>query len=255
MHEIYQIFILIIKKFNFLIIRIIFEFFEKLIARFSLVGNPTIFANQQFDWVENLEANWSKIRQELDEILKYREELPNLQDIETGQYSITQDNHWKTYFLYGFGFKAEQNCVRCPETTHIIEQIPGITTAFFSILSPHKHIPEHRGFYKGVIRCHLGLIIPQPFFKCKMRIGNDLAFWQEGKALVFDDCYRHEVWNDTDEVRVVLLLDAIRPLPFPLSLINQYLIYFTANSSLVQNGLKNFHEWDKRLEKTFLKVL
>jgi ornithine lipid ester-linked acyl 2-hydroxylase len=130
-----------------------------------------------------------------------------------------------------------------------IEQIPGMTTAFFSILSPHKHIPEHRGYYKGVIRCHLGLIIPQPFFKCRIRINNDLAFWQEGKALIFDDCYQHEVRNDTDGIRAVLLIDVIRPLPFPLSAINQYLINFIAKSSLVQNGLKNLHEWEKTFSK------
>lgn len=250
MQNISQDFNQAIKKFNFLIVRTMFISFEKLIARFSLVGNPNIFTNQQFEWVKILEDNWSKIRQELDEILKYREELPNFQDISPEQSAITQDDRWKTYFLYGYGFKAEQNCARCPETTKIIEQIPGITTAFFSILSPHKHIPKHRGYYKGVIRCHLGLIIPQPFFKCKMRVGNDIRFWQEGKTLIFDDCYQHEVWNDTDEIRVVLFLDVIRPLPFPLSVINQYLIGFIANSNLVKTGIKNNRKWDERLQKT-----
>lgn len=255
MQKFFQAFNQVIKKLNFLIMNIIFASFERLITRFSLVGDANIYANQQFDWVETLEANWSKIRQELDEILKYREKLPNFQDISPEQHVITQDNRWKTYFLYGYGFKAEQNCARCPETTKIIEQIPGITTAFFSILSPHKHIPKHRGYYKGVIRCHLGLIIPQPFFKCKMRVGNELAFWQEGKTLIFDDSYQHEIWNDTDGIRVVLLFDVIRPLPYPLSLINHYLIKLIAKSSLVENGIKNQYEWDKKLEKTFSKVL
>ncbi len=255
MQKILQTFNQVIKNFYYLIISTIFTLFEKLIDHFSLVGNSPIFANQQFDWVESLEADWSKIRQEVEEILKYRDDLPNFQDISPEQYALTQDNRWKTYFLYGYGFKAEQNCARCPETTKIIEQIPGLTTAWFSILSPNKHIPKHRGYYKGVIRCHLGLIIPQPFFKCRMRVGNNLVFWQEGKALIFDDCCQHEVWNETDGIRVVLLFDTIRPLPFPLSVINQYLIEFIANSSLVKNGLKNQHEWDKKLDKTFSKVL
>ncbi len=250
-----QAFNQVIKKYNSLITSTIFGCLEKLIARFSLVGNSPIFANQQFDWVKTLEANWLKIRQELDEILKYRENLPSFQDISPEQYVISPDNRWKTYFLYGYGFKAEQNCARCPETTKIIEQVPGLTTAWFSILSPNKHIPKHRGYYKGVIRCHLGLIIPQPFFKCKMRVGNNVVFWQEGKAVIFDDCCQHEVWNETDGIRVVLVFDTIRPLPFPLSVINQYLINYIANSSLVKKGLKNQHEWDKKLENTFLKVL
>ncbi|MEG4458981.1 hypothetical protein [Microcoleus sp. N9_A1] len=77
MRKIYQAFSQMIKKFNFLIVMTTCASFEKLIARFSLVGHPNIFTNQEFDWVETLEANWSRIRQELDEILKHREELPN----------------------------------------------------------------------------------------------------------------------------------------------------------------------------------
>jgi beta-hydroxylase len=254
MKQVSQAFSQEIEKLYFSIVRMIFTFFEKLVGHFSLVENLNILDNQQFDWVETLEANSAKIGLELNEILKYREQLPNFQDISPEQSAITQDDRWKTYFLYGYGSKAEQNCARCPETTSIIEQIPGVTTAFFSILSPHKHIPAHRGYYKGVIRCHLGLIIPQPFFKCRIRIGDDLAFWQEGKALMFDDSYQHEVWNDTDGIRVVLFLDIIRPLPFPLSVINQYLINFIANSSLVKNGIDNQYKWDKRLEEIFAKV-
>lgn len=242
-----------IEKLYFSIVRIVFTFLEKIIGHFSLVGNSNILDNRQFDWVETLEANSSKIGLELDEVLKYREELPNFQDISPEQSAITQDDGWKTYFLYGYGSKAEQNCARCPQTTSIIERIPGVTTAFFSILSPHKHIPAHRGYYKGVIRCHLGLIIPQPFFKCKICIDDDIAFWQEGKVLIFDDSYRHEVWNDTDGIRVVLLLDIIRPLPFPISVINRYLINIVANSSLVKDGIANQHEWDKHLERIFSK--
>ena len=251
--NIFQVFERKIQKLRFLFLNKTSIFFEKLIARFSLVGNSNIFDSQQFDWVKILETNWFEIRQELDEILQHREELPNIQDISPAQYSITQDDCWKTYFLYICGLKAEQNCARCPKTTSIIERIPGVTTAFFSILSPHKHIPEHRGYYKGVIRCHLGLIVPQPFFKCRIRVDKDLAFWQEGKALIFDDCYQHEVRNDTDGIRVVLLLDVIRPLPFPLSAINQYLISITAKSGLIQNNLNNIHKWNKSLEKTFSK--
>ena len=253
MHNIFQALEQKIQKLRFSFLNKASIFLEKLIARFSLVGNSNIFDSQQFDWVEILETNWFEIRQELDEISQHREELPNVQDISPAQYPITQDDRWKTYFLYVCGLKAEQNCARCPKTTEIIERIPGVTTAFFSILSPHKHIPEHRGYYKGVMTCHLGLIVPQPFFKCRIQVDNDLAFWQEGKALIFDDCYQHEVRNDTDGIRVVLLLEVIRPLPFPLSAINQYLISFKAKSSLVQNSLNNIHKWNKSLKKAFSK--
>jgi aspartyl/asparaginyl beta-hydroxylase len=77
-------------------------------------------------------------------------------------------------------------------------------TAFFSILAPGKHIPVHRGPYQRAIRAHLGLIIPDPKERCRIRVGNQFAHWNEGEVMVFDDSYVHEVWNDTDGIRVVL---------------------------------------------------
>src|SRR5690554_5996190 len=74
---------------------------ERVIAHFSLVGNPPIFDPQQFPWARHLEANWETIRRELDGVLVDREHLPNFQDISEDQKLITDDNHWKTFFLYG----------------------------------------------------------------------------------------------------------------------------------------------------------
>ena len=198
--------------------------FERAISYFSLVDDTGFLDIQQFGWIADLESNWVKIRQELDLVLENVDTIPNLQDISQGQYAITQDNLWKTYFLYAYGNKVEQNCEKCPETTSLIEAVPGMKTAFFSILLPHKHIPEHRGPYKGVLRYHLGLIVPQPNNRCGIRVGNDVAYWSEGKSLVFDDSYLHEAWNDSNSIRVVLFMDFVRPLHFPFSIVNRILI-------------------------------
>ena len=53
------------------------------------------------------------------------------------------------------------NCQRCPLTTQLVESIPGMKTAFFSIMLPGKYIPEHRGPYKGLLRYQLALKVPQ----------------------------------------------------------------------------------------------
>ena len=87
----------------------------------------------------------------------------------------------------------------------------------FSILSPHKHILPHCGPYKGVLRYHLGLIVPEDAENCRIRVGDDIRHWEPGKPLIFDDVFNHEVWNDTDETRVVLFVDVERPLPEPES--------------------------------------
>jgi beta-hydroxylase len=93
-------------------------------------------------------------------------------------------------------------------------------TAFFSILAPGKHIAPHRGPSAGVLRYHLGLKIPVQAERCRIRVRDEYAHWREGASLVFDDTYEHEVWNDTDEERVVLFLDVVRPLPFPVAQLN-----------------------------------
>lgn len=222
---------------------------EAHIASQSLVDDGAFLDCEQFPWAAHLEANWHTIRQELDDLLRLVNSLPNFQDISADQVSITNDNLWKTFFLYGYGFKAEKNCRRCPKTTQLIEQIPGMKTAFFSILLPHKHIPEHRSPYKGVLRYHLGLKIPQPTQACRLRVGDELRIWEEGKSLMFDDTLPHEAWNDTDEIRVVLFIDVVRPMRIPFSWLNRAMIQLIAWSPYVQRSKQEAMQWENRLDQ------
>ena len=61
-----------------------------------------------------------------------------------------------------------------PETVRLLHRIPGMKSAMFSILAPRKYIAPHRGPYKGVLRYHLGLIIPGPEGSRGIRVGNDV---------------------------------------------------------------------------------
>jgi beta-hydroxylase len=224
-----------------------FRKLEGLLDRHSLVENQVFFDCRQFDWVINLEENWLIIRQELDGLLKNLNNIPNFQDISPDQLDITQDHRWKTFFFYAYGLKAEQNCQKCPQTTELVEQIPGMKTAFFSILLPHKHIPEHCGPYKGVIRYHLALKVPHSSTDCQIRVGNEIRHWQEGKSLIFDDTFPHEAWNKTNDIRVVLFVDFLRPLKFPLSLVNQFIIKLVSISPYVQKGKQNLEAWKDQI--------
>ena len=197
---------------------------ERFIGRRSLVGDATFFPLERFPWVTHVEENWTVIREELERVLDDHAALPNFQDISKDQIEITDDDRWKTFFLYGFGFKAKLGVEMCPRTAALMEQIPGMKTAMFSILSPRKHILDHRGPYKGVLRYHLGLIVPREAENCRIRVGEDIRHWEEGKSMIFDDTFNHEVWNDTDETRVVLFVDVLRPLPFPESAINRLIV-------------------------------
>ncbi|MGA2320419.1 MAG: aspartyl/asparaginyl beta-hydroxylase domain-containing protein [Solirubrobacteraceae bacterium] len=217
---------------------------ERFIGRRSLVGDATFFPLELFPWVKQIEENWTVIREDLGRVLDDREALPNFQDISKDQIEITDDDRWKTFFLYGYGFKAKLGTEMCPKTAALMEQIPGMTTAMFSILSPRKHILDHRGPYKGVLRYHLGLIVPQDAEACRIRVGEDLRHWEEGKSMIFDDTFNHEVWNDTDETRVVLFVDVLRPLPFPESAINRMIVKAIGFSPFVLDAKRNQEAWE-----------
>ena len=225
------------------------QLLERLIVRASVVPTTPFLDPSNLPWTGFLEDNWKTIRRELDEVLTYREQLPNFQDISTDQASITDDDRWKTFFFYGYGFKSETNCARCPETTRLLEQVPGMTTAFFSILSPHKHIPDHRGPYKGVLRYHLAVMVPEPREACRIRVDHEYAHWEEGKSLLFDDSYEHEAWNDSDGIRVVLFMDVLRPLKPPVRQLNNFVIKAISRSPYVGDAKRRHLNWEQKFEE------
>ena len=225
----------------------------KAIAPFSTVGNPAVFSNDLFPFTKNLEENWPAIRRELEQVMHFHESLPAIQAIQQEQAVLSTDNKWKTFFLYGFGTKSELNCAACPETAKTLEKIPGLLTAFFSIMYPNKHIPAHEGLFKGIIRTHLAMIIPKNNAdnECRMQVGGNLICWKEGKAVVFDDTYIHEVWNDSNSIRVVLLIDTIRPFKKPFAKINKAIINLIVGSSHVKDAINNHREWEGKFNKIF----
>jgi len=220
--------------------------FERYVVRSSLVPTTPFLDPALLPWTATLEAHWADIRAELDEVLVRRDDLPNFQDISTDQATITDDDRWKTFFLYGYGFKSEPNCARCPRTTALVEAIPGMTTAMFSILSPGKHIEAHRGPYRGVLRYHLGLRIPAPTEAAGISVGGEIRHWSEGAGLLFDDGYEHFAWNDTDGLRVVLFMDVMRPLRRPAADLNRALIKAIAVSPFIGDAKRRHLEWERR---------
>ncbi len=137
--------------------------------------------------------------------------------------------------LYFYGYRIDRNCAKCPKTTAIVNKIPGMKTAVFSILSPKMHIPNHRGPYKGVLRYHLGLVIPEPANKCRIRVGDLVRHWKPGESMILDDTINHEVWNECDSPRAILFIDFMRELPWPVSWLNGVLFMTMRQSLFIKN--------------------
>lgn len=216
-------------------------------ARHSLVGTTPVLDNAEFPWVAELEQSTAQIRAELDRVLTRLDDIPAFHQLSPDQHRISKGDNWKTYAFYAFGKRVDENCNACPFTANLLDGLPSLQNAWFSILAPRYHIPPHRGPTRAVIRCHLGLRVPTERENCWLRVDDQICHWQEGRCLVFDDTYEHEVKNDTDEVRVVLFLDFDRPMDLPGRLFNRLLIGAIRGSAYVKDPLKNLAAWNSKL--------
>ncbi|MGR8918046.1 MAG: aspartyl/asparaginyl beta-hydroxylase domain-containing protein [Gammaproteobacteria bacterium] len=216
----------------------------------SVVGDPPVFDDPRttFPFLESFESRWSEVRAELDQVLAHRDELPAFHEISPDQKRISRDDRWKTFILYGFRSKVEANCACCPVTTELLEQVPGLQTAWFSILSPRYHIPAHRGVTKGIVRAHLGLVVPDEATQCTMRVDDRTIVWHEGECVVFDDTYEHEVRNDTDEERIVLLFDFDRPMKLPGRVLSASMLWLLKRTAYYKDAQRNLATWNARIE-------
>jgi beta-hydroxylase len=135
-----------------------------------------------------------------------------------------------------------ENIRACPVTSAAVERIPGLSTAMISILAPGTHIARHRGVTKAVLVAHLPILLPSEA-GCRMEVDDRIVRWEEGKALVFDDTYPHEVWNDTSEPRVLLLIQFRRPVAPVGRLVSALFLFLIRHSPYVKEARRNVARW------------
>jgi len=226
---------------------------NQILARYSLVGDPAWFERDQFPWMKQLEDNWQTVRREAEGVLEARELLPPIHQISPDHDRLSHDGSWKTYFLYGYGIRFERACARCPETAELLKSVPNLSSAFLSILAPGGYLPRHRGPTKAIITWHLGLMVPQDREKCWIEVDRQRRSWTEGESLIFDDAQKHEVANETDEERVVLLIHFDRPMRPPGSWIGRSVMRAIKWSPFVRDGRENNIAWENAFEEALQK--
>ena len=161
-----------------------------------------------------------------------------------------KNNCWRVIYLKRTG-KIEETMIQYfPNTIELLKDNQ-IHNAFFSILDPGVEIPPHVGYYKGYLRYHMGIIIPNNNSdkiddKSYIVCGGQKYIWKENKGIVFDDMYLHYVKNTTNQIRVVLYLDIKRKSKsYFINKINDFGIYLIENSILINIYLKNQHSQNK----------
>ena len=214
-------------------------------ARHSLVPTTPALDTSAFDWVPGLEAAWLDIRAELDHLLEHPEDIPAFHQISPDQKRISKGDNWKTFGFYVYGKRVDDNCATCPRTAALLDKVPGMRTAMFSILKPQYRIAAHKGPTRSVIRAHLGLKVPADWRNVWIRVDDQILHWEEGKVMMFDDTYEHEVHNDTDELRAVLFLDIDRPMDRVGTLFNRFLLRLIQLSPYVRQPIKNLAKWNR----------
>ena len=217
-------------------------------SRQSVVPDTPKIANDHFPFLRAFEDEWRTIRAEAEAVLAFRDAIPGFQEVSPDQYRLATGKSWRTHFLYGFGERLATNTKLTPRTAALLEQVPNLQTAMFSILAPGYHIPAHTGVTKGILRAHLGLIVPEDHAACRIRVADTITPWREGETFVFDDTYEHEVWNETDQERVILIFDFDRPMRPLGRVLNKAVVAGVKRTAFYKDPRRNMADAEARLE-------
>ncbi|XP_016868920.1 aspartyl/asparaginyl beta-hydroxylase isoform X6 [Homo sapiens] len=186
--------------------------------------------------VKSLERNWKLIR---DEGLAVMDKAKGLFLPEDE--NLREKGDWSQFTLWQQGRRNENACKGAPKTCTLLEKFPETTGCRrgqikYSIMHPGTHVWPHTGPTNCRLRMHLGLVIPKE--GCKIRCANEtkngdfcpyvpgseikhshntgggaysLETWEEGKVLIFDDSFEHEVWQDASSFRLIFIVDVWHP--------------------------------------------
>uniref|UniRef100_A0A1A7Z9T4 Aspartate beta-hydroxylase n=1 Tax=Nothobranchius furzeri TaxID=105023 RepID=A0A1A7Z9T4_NOTFU len=160
------------------------------------------------DLVKMLEKNWKTIRDEALAVM----------DQDRGRFIPEEENlrekgDWGQYTLWQQGRKAGGACQGVPKTCSLMERFPEAIGCKrgqikFSVMQPGTHVWPHTGPTNCRLRMHLGLVVPPG---CRIRCTNQTREWNEGKVLIFDDSFEHEVWQEADRYRLIFIVDVWHP--------------------------------------------
>ncbi|TPO05657.1 aspartyl/asparaginyl beta-hydroxylase domain-containing protein [Mesorhizobium sp. B1-1-5] len=197
--------------------------YEKRIDAPAILDAGTHFPN-----AAKFNAAWRDIR---DEALAAKlNNAPRFHDIMPEQANISANDglDWRMFVLKAYDMAIPANLARMPVLNRLLTECPEVKSAAVSFLAPRKHIPPHRGPFRGIMRFHLGLVIPkQPDGRPAtiMTINHEERRIADGECLLWDDTFEHEVMNNSDQPRVALLLDVWRPqMPLDMEILSRVIV-------------------------------
>ena len=193
----------------------------------------TLEAKHYFPNAKRFTDRWADIRDEALAVADTLGKVPRFHDVMPAQADISANDgrDWRVFIMKAYGVTQEKNLRRVPTVAAILDEAPEVMSATLSFLAPGKHIPEHRGPFRAILRFHLMLSMPcddSGIPACVMNIDGVPYRLGDGESLLWDDTYRHEVWNRSDQVRIALLLDVWRrDMPADIALLSRAILLGT----------------------------
>lgn len=163
------------------------------------------FSANEFPWSLEFEKKWRAIRSEIESVFS----KVDISDIPLGPDKL---KNWSSIVVAEKGKSTDEAKQLLPLTARLVDSVPSLIFAGFSIFEPGAELDYHKANSRVFLRMHLGLVVPQG--DVRLQIEDQELSWEEGKVLIFDDFYPHLAWNRTDQRRVVLIVDFLRPMPF-----------------------------------------
>ena len=164
-----------------------------------LVPTPAMFPNVQL-----LRESFDIIKEEA--LSAYKSSKPIKNDL---FFSNLADDGWKRFYIKWYGPPDPLALRICPNTVKLLQGMPEVHLAMFSILMPGSKIPPHYGPTRMCLRYHMGISVPSK--DCSITVGGKRYIWENGKDVIFDDTIIHQVENNSNEPRIILFLDIERP--------------------------------------------
>ncbi len=159
---------------------------------------------KDYPFVSTLEENYAIIRNELLENFKkstigFSNEITNIPSVDTDTWKMLYLKHSnsKNYTSYALDFY--------PNSTEVLRNCKkDFIEVKFSRILPGTHIRPHTGPTNDRLRGHLTLVHSGG---AKIRVGREWRTWEEGKVLIFDSSWEHEVYHGGHDPRVILIFD------------------------------------------------
>jgi beta-hydroxylase len=184
--------------------------YNVLLYAFSGVPNKPVLPVETFPELKTISDNWQTIREEAIALFDEGRIRASTGNNDWGFYSFFRSG-WKRFYLKWYDDPLPSAKHLCPKTVALVQSIPSIKGAMFTVLPPGSKLGGHRDPFAGSLRYHLGLVTPNSE-DCRIVVDGVTCSYYDGKGFVFDETFIHWAENKTDKTRIIFFCDVERPM-------------------------------------------